>query len=65
MPTLEKITAALETIAPLRLAADWDAVGLLVGARRAAIDRAMTCLSLTPAVAREAVREREIGRAHV
>lgn len=58
MPSLEKITAALEGIAPLRLAAEWDAVGLLIGTRRATIDRAMTCLSLTPAVAREAVRER-------
>jgi dinuclear metal center YbgI/SA1388 family protein len=58
MATFEKVAAALETIAPLRLAAEWDAVGLLVGSRRPGIDRVMTCLSLTPEVACEAVRER-------
>lgn len=57
MPTLEQVTSELERIAPLRLAAEWDAVGLLVGTRRPNISRVMTCLSLTPAVAREAVRE--------
>ena len=57
MSTLATVTAALETIAPLRLAAEWDAVGLLVGSRRPRIDRVMTCLSLTPDVAAEAVRE--------
>jgi dinuclear metal center YbgI/SA1388 family protein len=58
MATLADVTAALEHLAPLRLAADWDAVGLLLGSRRPAIDRVMTCLTLTEAVAREAVRER-------
>jgi len=58
MPTLADVTAALETIAPLPLAADWDAVGLLVAPRRDEISRAMACLSLTPEVAAEAVRER-------
>ena len=57
MPTLTLVTVALESIAPLRLAADWDSVGLLVGTRRPEIDRVMTCLSLTPEVAAEAVRE--------
>lgn len=57
MSTLATVTAALERIAPLRLAAEWDAVGLLVGSRRPRIDRVMTCLSLTPDVAAEAVRE--------
>ena len=58
MPAIDQVISALESIAPLRLAADWDAVGLLVGTRRATIDRVLTCLTLTPAVAREAVRER-------
>jgi dinuclear metal center YbgI/SA1388 family protein len=58
MPTLEVVTAALEHLAPLRLAAAWDAVGLLVAPRREAILRVMTCLTLTPEVAAEAVRER-------
>ncbi len=58
MPTIEQVTSELERLAPLRLAAEWDAVGLLVGTRRPSIDRIMTCLSLTPEVAHEAVRER-------
>lgn len=58
MPTLAAVTAELERIAPLRLAAEWDSVGLLVGPPRLAIDRVLTCLSLTPPVAAEAVRER-------
>jgi dinuclear metal center YbgI/SA1388 family protein len=57
MHTLAEVTAALERIAPLRLAADWDSVGLLVGTRRDRIDRVMTCLTLTPEVAHEAVRD--------
>jgi len=39
---------------PLRLAADWDTVGLLVAPRRSNVARVMTCLTLTPAVAAEA-----------
>ena len=58
MHPIDRVTAELESLAPLRLAADWDAVGLLVGARRPSIARVMTCLTLTPAVAGEAVRER-------
>jgi len=57
MPKLPDVTAALERIAPLRLAAEWDSVGLLVAPRNA-IRRVMTCLTLTPEVADEAVRER-------
>ena len=58
MPTLRDVTAALERLAPLRLAASWDAVGLLVAPRRSAVARVMTCLTLTPEVADEAVRGR-------
>lgn len=57
VPSIHQVTDALERIAPLRLAADWDAVGLLVGTHREGISRVMTCLSLTPEVAREATRE--------
>jgi dinuclear metal center YbgI/SA1388 family protein len=57
MPTIAQVTEALEHMAPLRLAAAWDSVGLLVGSRRPQIARVMTCLSLTPEVAAEAVRE--------
>lgn len=55
MPTLAAVTAALEELAPLRLAAEWDSVGLLVGSRHALVSRALFCLSLTRAVAREAI----------
>lgn len=58
MPTLPEVLAALERIAPLRLAAEWDAVGLLVTPRRKNVARVLTCLTLTPEVAAEAVRER-------
>lgn len=58
MPTLAQVTTELESIAPLRLAAEWDAVGLLVAPRRDIVSRVLTCLSLTPAVAAEAVQER-------
>lgn len=60
MPSLDTITAALRSIAPLELAAEWDSVGLLVGrgGTDRPIDRAMTCLTLSPDVAREAVGER-------
>jgi dinuclear metal center YbgI/SA1388 family protein len=57
MAALADIVASLERIAPLRLAADWDVVGLLVGSRRENIGRVMTCLTLTAAVAREAVQD--------
>lgn len=58
MPALATVIAELERIAPLRLAAEWDSVGLLVSPRRDAIDRVLTCLTLTPEVAAEAARER-------
>lgn len=57
MPTLNDVTAALQRIAPLELAAEWDAVGLLVGGRRERCERVMTCLTLSPDVAAEAVAE--------
>lgn len=58
MATLTAVTAALESLAPLRLAADWDSVGLLVTPRREPLERVMTCLTITPEVVAEAVRER-------
>jgi dinuclear metal center YbgI/SA1388 family protein len=47
----------LDSFAPPRLAAEWDNVGLLVGDRSQPAERVMTCLTLTGAVAAEAVRE--------
>jgi dinuclear metal center YbgI/SA1388 family protein len=58
MPTVAEIAQYLEQMAPSRLAADWDNVGLLLGDRSAAVERIMTCLTVTPESAREAIAER-------
>ncbi|TWU59066.1 GTP cyclohydrolase 1 type 2 [Rubripirellula tenax] len=42
-------------MAPLKLAEDWDNVGLLLGDRRSSIAKVMTCLTITPDVVEEAV----------
>lgn len=57
MPTIADFTAYLERFAPCGTAADWDNVGLLLGDPAASVNRVMTCLTLTPDVAAEAVRE--------
>lgn len=57
MVVLTDILAYLEQFAPSRLAEPWDNVGLLVGDRRARVDRAMTCLTITPTTVEEALRE--------
>src|SRR5262245_3810994 len=49
--------SALQTIAPLELAEEWDNVGLLVGDAAASLERVMTCLSVTPDSVAEAVQE--------
>lgn len=53
--TVADVAEVLERLAPLRLAADWDNVGLLLGDRRANVVRVLTCLTLTSAVAAEAI----------
>jgi dinuclear metal center YbgI/SA1388 family protein len=58
MLTTQEIAKFLEAFAPPRLAEDWDNVGLLVGDGSAAVERVMTCLTITPASAAEAIRER-------
>jgi dinuclear metal center YbgI/SA1388 family protein len=58
MMTVQDFVASLDRFAPPGTAAEWDNVGLLVGDRRAACDRVMTCLTLTDDVAEEAIRER-------
>lgn len=52
---LGDVLRILDTIAPLRLAESWDNVGLLLGDPEAEVRHVMTCLTVTPAVAREAV----------
>jgi len=58
VPLIADIVAFLERFAPLDLAEEWDNVGLLAGDRRQNADRVMTCLTLTPDVAREAIERR-------
>lgn len=57
MPLIRDITRLLETWFPLSLAAEWDNVGLLVGDPAASVSKVMTCLTVTPASAQEAIRE--------
>ncbi len=58
MTTVSNLCDFLAAFAPPQLAAEWDNVGLLVGDRQQAVSRVMTCLTVTPAVAAEAIRER-------
>ena len=56
--TIDSVTRALQRLAPLELAADWDNVGLLVGDAAGRCERVMTCLTITSAVVAEAVERR-------
>ena len=58
MTAVADLCAFLDTFAPPVLAAEWDNVGLLVGDRTQKVERVMTCLTITPAAAAEAIRER-------
>jgi len=57
MLTVAAAVETLERLAPPALAADWDNVGLLLGAGAAEVRRVMTCLTVTPDSAAEAVAE--------
>lgn len=52
---VSEVIEALESIAPLELAAEWDNVGLLVGSRRWSAGRVMLTVDLTDAVLAEAI----------
>jgi dinuclear metal center YbgI/SA1388 family protein len=56
MLTTGDVIGFLETLAPLELAASWDNVGLLLGRRDANVERVMTCLTVTPETADEAIQ---------
>ncbi|MGE0608832.1 MAG: Nif3-like dinuclear metal center hexameric protein [Pirellulales bacterium] len=58
MPTVADLADFLESYAPSALAEEWDNVGLLVGDRGRPVERAMTCLTITPDSAAEAIAER-------
>ena len=55
MVTVGNVTQFLEQFAPVSLAAEWDNVGLLLGDRDAEVQRIMTCLTVTPESAAEAM----------
>jgi dinuclear metal center YbgI/SA1388 family protein len=55
MPTVAAVADYLKQLAPPTLAADWDNVGLLLGDDAAEVQRVMTCLTVTPESAAEAV----------
>lgn len=57
MPNVQDVCDFLGEFAPLSLAEEWDNVGLLWGDTDAKVERAMTCLTLTPDVADEAINE--------
>jgi dinuclear metal center YbgI/SA1388 family protein len=58
MTTVRDLCEFLSKFAPLGLAAEWDNVGLLVGDPAQKVERVMTCLTITPQVAVEAIRGR-------
>ncbi|MCA9247591.1 MAG: Nif3-like dinuclear metal center hexameric protein [Planctomycetales bacterium] len=53
--TLRDVMVCLDEFAPLAIAEDWDNVGLLVGDPQRLVNRVMTCLTITPATAQEAI----------
>jgi dinuclear metal center YbgI/SA1388 family protein len=55
MIEVDAVSHWLEGFAPRRLAEAWDNVGLLWGDPRAGVSRIMTCLTVTPATASEAI----------
>ncbi len=58
MTTVADVTRWLDDFAPTRLAESWDNVGLLWGDPSTEVTRVMTCLTVTPRTALEAVHER-------
>jgi dinuclear metal center YbgI/SA1388 family protein len=57
MLTVADLVDFLKQLAPPEFAAEWDNVGLLLGDRSAQVQRIMTCLTVTPESAAEAVEE--------
>ena len=55
MITINDVSTFLDDFAPTRLAEDWDNVGLLVGDPDAKVNKIMTCLTITPSSANEAI----------
>ncbi len=58
MTSLHEICDFLDRYAPVQLAEEWDNVGLLVGDKSSSVARIMTCLTVTPESAEEAISKR-------
>lgn len=58
--TVGDVILFLEDLAPTGLAEEWDNVGLLLGDSAGSVRAVMTCLTLTPDVAKEAI-DRKAG----
>ena len=58
MTTVADVSRWIDGFAPPRLAEPWDNVGLLWGDPGAEVSRVMTCLTVTPRTADEAIGER-------
>ncbi len=58
MTTVADVAAWLEQFAPARLAEPWDNVGLIWGDPAEPVQKVMTCLTVTPTTAAEAIHER-------
>ena len=58
MPTINDVCQFLDRFAPVRLAEDWDNVGLLAGDPESPVQRIMTCLTITPESASEAISKK-------
>lgn len=57
MPIVSEVCGYLDELAPVELGEEWDNVGLLVGRAASDVQKIMTCLTLTPDVAQEAVEQ--------
>ena len=57
MLTVDSLCRFLDRFAPPALAESWDNVGLLVGDRDSPLARVMTCLTITPQSAAEAIAQ--------
>ena len=55
MTTVAQIAAFMDKFAPPTLAAPWDNTGLLFGDPNSAVQKGMTCLTVTPESANEAI----------
>lgn len=58
VPTVSQLCEAMESIAPLHTAADWDNVGLLIGDASWPIRRLLLTIDLMPSVLDEAIAGR-------